>query len=679
MASRNRTRLPAIRTIAACLLAFSASPLLTGTAAAQPDRPSPGDESSTLPLRETGDHELVLRGAADRSQLSIQVPPGWSQAALRIELAWRASSALTSPSSLNVSVGGTPRAATVLEPGKDDLVAETPLEPVDDSVVLDIAARMRTRHDECPPPDAPEAFVAIDPDSRLHVSGRRTQRPVLSDVPQVLVQRIGDRVPPLLVLIPPDPTPAVVQAAILVAGAVSRETGFPGVPVEVRVASDGSDALVQDHPGPVLRVERDPRAPRVALSPRDNSPPTLQISGREDGLVRAAWAVARHSRTASLEGREDLVVGEIRRPVETPEPVEAVPLPESRIAGTGSKQVELPFRIPARAVVEDPGRLRLRLFHATPAGGEVKIAVNGFGVRDILLEQNGRATEDRTVVREEVPARVLQPGDNTVTLRTDLAAAAAGRCAPLDGRPSISIGPDSRVELTTRPRREQRSLGLWPYPFDVDPTWSETTVVLPEQPTTAELAALVEALAEAARWTGQDVLPRIVFGRPEGGTVPRSHLIVLTRGRAPPWLDLMVDRDPVDGLLLTTGRDEGVALMAVAPRALRPLGEGFFMGRVQGRVALVDERGRVELLEAAPSEPGPPRRLLTLVLVAAGALLLLLLTWGAVRRFRGMGPPPGHGDRAATSRPPDDAGFSQQDPGERWRDLAAEEDAEEPD
>ena len=197
-------------------------------------------QGSTISLGEAGSPQLLLRGGSPRSHIVLELPHRWQQVSLDLRLRWQASPLLRDRSSLTVEVNGVPQTATRLAPGSGEIAVRTPPIAVPDHrLTIDVAAHLETIDDECPPPDAPGAYVNLDPTSTIQLTSNRPQAfPDLADLPEALVERVGDRVPPLFIRFPDAPTPSGLRAAMLIHQAVSRASGFPGVPVRI-VYGDG--------------------------------------------------------------------------------------------------------------------------------------------------------------------------------------------------------------------------------------------------------------------------------------------------------------------------------------------------------------------------------------------------------------------------------------------------------
>ncbi len=614
---------------ASILAAAAAVSAVTASASAYERR-----DGRMLPLVSAGAVDLVMRGGTPRTRVVIPLPHGWVRAGLRAELQWRGSPLLADRSLIRVDVDGIPRATTRVGPGTGRLVVHAPLRPVaGQRMVLDIGGVLATADDDCPPPDAPGAYLRLDGRSMLMVSGVRGPRPpAVTSLPGALVERLGDVVPPLRLRLPPRPKAEHVQAAALVAGAVSSATGFPGTPVRVALGDGGGPG------GPQVRI-REAGDSRIGIARRPDGAAAVTLSGTEQEVVRAASSIA-VGRTATLTGATMRGTS----PIEAPRRhrlAGGARLSPVEVAGSGAKSLRLPFRVPEGELAYEPARLELLLGFDAPAGGRVAVAING---RPLGARRLARAGTGRLRLTYRLHQGDLRAGDNAVELRVDLASAAAGRCAPLASSSRLVVLKGSGLTWKPGPRPVEASLALWPFPASVPPGWSGSTVVMPSDPSAAEVQAVVEVLAEAARWGGGPVLPRVVLGDVDPAREEDRDLLVLVRGLRVPR-GLPAPAHPARGLLTALRDGDRVVVLAFGSDALRPLGQGYFLGRVKGRAALVRPNGAVRVTERRVPEALPLQSpqsqfrwaLVALVAVCVGALAWLLAR--AMRRLRALPPP----------------------------------------
>ena len=588
-------------------------------------------EPREMRLAKAGSADLVLRGGFPVERLVIPVPPAWKKASVKLWLKWRSSALLSPRSVLSVEVDGTPWATTALKGRRGLLVVTTPpLQVPDHHLSITFLARLYTMNDPCPPPNAPGAFVALDPSSKLLVAGIEPKpTPPLEDLPEGLVERLGDSIPALNIALPWPPSANEIKAAAVVAGAVSIHNGFPGTPVRV---FDLSRPLPAE--GNLVRVWERPGPASVAIRRRGAGDLELSVSGTDKGVVQAGWALSDSSRAALLGGTHSAVVTQaiqISRAGPSDEVV-IVPLPQARVAGTDQHAIQLPFRVPEEALARDPVQLHLDVAYDSPSGGRLVIAVNGRELGARSLEREGKT---RLEVDLQLKADDLKAGDNSVQLSAEMPAAAAGRCIPLDVAPSLSVGPGSRISFHKVARPRVPSLGLWPFPFSASAAWSGSAVVLPAEPSRREVTAMLQALAEASRWSGGPLLPQVVVGD-RSGPLDRNLLMLARANQKPQGLPIEVDVPPRNGLLAADQVGRHVVIVAFGPKALRPFGLGFYLGRVTGQVVMVKGDGSFEVIKRAPSASMPLRswQWSAIVLAALAAILLLAGLVRVRRRLR---------------------------------------------
>lgn len=143
---------------------------------------------------------------------------------------------------------------------------------------------------------------------------------------------------------------------------------------------------------------------------------------------------------------------------------------------------------------------------------------------------------------------------------------------------------------------------------------------------------------------GGPVLPRVVLGDVDPAREEDRDLLVLVRGLRVPR-GLPAPAHPARGLLTALRDGDRVVVLAFGSDALRPLGQGYFLGRVKGRAALVRPNGAVRVTERRVPEALPLQSpqsqfrwaLVALVAVCVGALAWLLAR--AMRRLRALPPP----------------------------------------
>jgi hypothetical protein len=383
--------------------------------------------------------------------------------------------------------------------------------------------------------------------------------------------------------------------------------------------------------------------------------PVVVLEGRGAGLVRAAGAlrpaVARRLPGDAAAGAALPAVVVRRGTVPR-----RVRLPTGRTTGLGDSQVSLGFRIPEWREVLRGSRLRLAASYDAPAGGRAVVAIND---RDLVGETLNADGPSRFAVEETLASRGpallradLRAGENTVAIRTRLNRPRGLRCTPeAAGAGSLQAEDNGSVTLQTRARPVTSTLSVLPFPLNRRPGWAGTTVALPASPTEAELAAVIGTLAEARRVSEELVLPAVRIG---GGTPSGTALVLARPGAVPSDLAAGVPGTRNAGVLTATKSGDDVRVLAIGPKALLPLADGYYVGKVQGRTVEALSAARVairvpdaQLVTGIQRGPVPwrwPLFIIGAAILAFATLALVTTTRRLRRRTAGAAPPPDGSD-----------------------------------
>ena len=319
------------------------------------------------------------------------------------------------------------------------------------------------------------------------------------------------------------------------------------------------------------------------------------------------------------------------------------PISPTGVQGTGALQFNSAFRIPEGQLTDGKARLEVVAGFTAPAGGRVSVGVNGQDMvsRNLPRQGIGQARLSVDIVQDPVDTfdpnvalGTITPGDNFITVRASLPPG-----QPVGGSgdaqvPEVRVLPGSRVLYKGKARGGAPTLDLWPWPFATSAAMAGTTFVLPAGPRERELSLTLRAIAEVSRWTGLALAPRFASGPP---SLPAGDVVVLARTGAPAAVTLPsgAPLKGLDGLLTTYESDGRRLLVAYGPRALRPLGSDYFVGKVKGVAAITSNRGAVTTLTSAPTpqafeKHGTRWQIPTAILVVA----LLGLLWVRLRKVR---------------------------------------------
>jgi cellulose synthase/poly-beta-1,6-N-acetylglucosamine synthase-like glycosyltransferase len=625
---------PAIAAALAVALATTSAPAHAAAAGAA----AAAAETTVVPLAPLAS-TMTLTGRAPIATFSVAVPNDWTTVGGTLRLAWQASPSVTRNSTLAVRIGGALVAARPVAGGVGGWTLRIPTQAVPGHALsIELDGQLHTRVDTacCIPDSASSAIVALDPQrTSAALTGRRaTAAPLLADLPGTLVDATGTRATPLYIALPAKPHGDDVRAAMLIAGAVARLT--PGLTLPIKVVIGASVPAIRALPGQVVRIVRQGHA-RVSVSRRPNGRLILTVAGSRGGQVRAAWALAK-ANPPFLVGQAATITGGLDFGPQ-PAPPTAAKLAPLAGEGTGPIQLLTTFRLPvSRELTNAKVHLELDLGYTAPAGGRVDFALNGqpLAARALATQGSSQLRLSADIVRDPVDSLntgsvigELAPGDNLLTIHAALPAGQPVGGAGDAEAPELHVLPTSAVSFASRPRTGPATLALWPWPYTSTggSAMSGTTVVLPANPTASELAWMIWTIAEASRWTAAPAAPQVAIAPP---SLPAGPVVVLGRGvTTPVALPDGAPAQPRIGLLETYAAQGRQLLVAYDVRALRPLGSGYFAGRVKGLAAVVAPSGTVTTLVGAPAATsfakatGTWRIPVAILLVAALGLLLL--------------------------------------------------------
>lgn len=621
-----------------------------------------GAATTTVPLAGPDDPSARFSGGIDRFSGGIPVPVRWSSVGGRVRLSWRGSQQLSGDSALQVRIGDTVLGSTLVGPGAGSAtytVPRTAVRGTDRTIPVTVETRLRTRADQCPAPDDPTAWLQLDRSSAVTVSGATpTTAPRLKELPGALVTGLGRRRGRVLVRFTERPTPDAIRAASVALGEVATAAGGDGVAVRVSTAGSPTRRRVGES---VITIAEGAGAPRVRTElAGDDRASVVVLEGRGADLVRAAGAlrpsVARRLSGTSATG-DALPAVTVRRGTVP----RRLRLPTGESSGLGTQDVSLAFRIPEWREVLRGSRLRLAASYDAPAGGRAVVSING---RDLVGEPLEARGPSRFRVEEALAPRGpalyrgdLRAGDNTVAIRARLNRPRDLRCNgdEVDAG-GVQAEESGSVTLQTRARPVTSTLSVLPFPLNRNPGWEGTTVQLPGSPTEQELAAVIGTLAEARRASRELVLPDVRIG----GDTPSGTALVLARpGAVPDELAKGVPGTRNAGVLTSTRSGDDVRVLAIGPKALLPLANGYYVGKVSGRTveALNAERVAIRVPDAelvTGIERGPVPWRWPLIIIGVAILLFAGLALRATtrrlrRRTAGAAPPPDGSDGDARS------------------------------
>jgi cellulose synthase (UDP-forming) len=443
---------------------------------------------------------------------------------------------------LELWLNGT-RVGSVTLAGGDDVRTDVPLPTdlftTDNTMTLRLdgrcagCARSRT------------AWVTLQPDSSLHVSG--TRLPLANDLsllPVPFLDPSGQRSWTLPVVFAEPPDTAALQAAAIAASWVGVLSDVRGArfPVSVGELPEGN-ALVLARLGTALAgslslPDRDGAYIAMRDNPHDPFGKLLVVSGtRSVDLLIAARALAMSTRAlphASVVAALDVPLPardqyDAPRWLKTtaPSPI-GMYTTADRLTLRGTGSLDVYFRLPpdlflaARQSV--PLRLKFAYSGVAPgARASLHVRLNGEDIDTIRLKPSSSLVERSELVR--LPTGWLRSYTNTLTVDVDFGQHSASA-------PSYAaVHRDSSIDLRTIPHAVVLPrLELFAeagYPFTKWPDLRRTAVVLPDTPSLNDYETLLNLAGFSGAQTGLPVTAITIVGSGDVDTVQDDDLVLL--------------------------------------------------------------------------------------------------------------------------------------------------------
>ncbi|MDO9356187.1 MAG: cellulose biosynthesis cyclic di-GMP-binding regulatory protein BcsB [Solirubrobacteraceae bacterium] len=599
---------------------------------------APASASERVPFVELGQAPIKLSGGLAQFQGSIAIPGRWSAWRGEVRLNWTGSTELAEGSAIRVSVGGAVVGTSEVTGGAGSATFRIPESKARDGVTtlpVLIEARLKTKRAQCPGPDDLSAYLQFSQSSGIVIDGDWARQPLrLKDLPDAAVTTVGRGGSPLLVRFAQKPTPELIGAAAIAAGEISAAAGSGGV--KLRVSQPGAELEPRDTEA-VVTLSQTAGPGTLAVAASVGNAPRIIISGAADQLVQAAGGM-RASIARGLPGASSSKLPKIS--IKRTGLPRRIQLPAGSFNGYGSGTVGLEFQLPVYREALRGARLRMSVSYDAPAGGRAEVIVNG---RSIATETLRRRGSTRFDVEEQLAGRGpalqradLRPGTNQVQVNADLNYPAT-RCSLPEQTGAVTVSDFGSVTLLTRERPVLSTLSTLPFPLSRTAGWKGSTVQVPVDPTSPELASVLGMMAEARRVTGEQAMPTYRIAN----DVPTGTAFILSRpGAVPAELTEGIPGPIDEGVLAASGNAKAVKILAIGRRALIPLTSNYSIGNVQGRVVQVLRTGDVavrlnDVQRVTGVERGATSWRWPLIVIAVAVLGLTLLGLrGAIRRVR---------------------------------------------
>ena len=412
-------------------------------------------------------------------------------------------------------------------------------------------------------------FVRIDPASSIEVSGQRLLLPgTLEELPLPFVDSGMLRARVIPMVLDSAPSEKALQAAGVVASyfGMVAEYPEPRFPVSLGTLPAG-DILVMAPASAGILAGSDlgpVTSPTIAMraNPGDPYGRMLVVTGADDDqLLTAAQALATqwqglHGQTATVAGFE---LPEARTADDAPRWAlieDRAPLWKknegtSRVSD-GSGPVQIFLRVPPDLYAADKTSLNLHLDYrytplSVPAGSTLLVRANGTDIASLALKPQTPGTMLHADI--PLPVGLLRPFSNSISAQWSIRSGSSMRCAPaansnftgtIEG--SSFLGLHGLAHFAQLPNLELFSNAGFPFTRFAD--LSQTTVVLPTQPSPQEIEIYLTLLSHFAAQTGFPAL-RVAVGGPadmQSGT--GRDLLVIGTGYEDPGIVAAADRMP---------------------------------------------------------------------------------------------------------------------------------------
>ena len=309
-------------------------------------------------------------------------------------------------------------------------------------------------------------------------------------------------------------------------------------------------------------------------NPNDSSGTLLLVAGRtDDEMLQAAQTLSVGSRTL---GGETAVVDAPLLPTRVPydapnwvptdRPVKFGELVDATsLQGTGyvPGTMRVPFRTAPDLFSWRTRNFPVKLSYRAPPGPIIDLAVSRIdvGINDLYLASYPLAQDPNgangwfsrlfgfgaSQVRETIDVPFFDVfGDNNLTFFFDTRPLHRGKCVAIPDDLRMGVDPDSTLDLSGAYRISKLpNLGYFVnsgFPFTRMADLSETAVIIPDNPTTAEITAYLDMAGRIGTITGLPVLKLIVVRPSETASVANRDLLLIgTMTRLGDAADLFVN------------------------------------------------------------------------------------------------------------------------------------------
>ena len=420
--------------------------------------------------------------------------------------------------------------------------------------------------------------IIVNPDSFFVLPHQTAELPTdLRMLPRPIYQQSFEPDTALLV-VPNQPTPAEMQAALAVATGFGKLTSG-NLDLLLRPVNQLSDAERETHhlifvgdgtnfpilenvalPAPVSEtgfdvpeIQPEDGLIQMAVSPWNETKAVLVVSGDDDaGLKKAGQAISVGEFLTS--GRPDIaLISEIQSeesfdsPPAVDQSLAELGYSTRKVQRNGTNWLEFEFEVPPGYRADGDAYLDLTFNHSALLDYDrsgLMATLNKHSVGSIHFSDD---TQNLNTVRLNIPRFAVQTGTNKLSVQIVLEPHVECYNRTLDGL-WLTVWPESRLHLPLMPMKEEAraifKLRDFPQPFEANTTLNNTTFVLaPDNP------VAWNAAAQIAFDLGDVVEPiladfKMIYGDDAPENVSQDHLIVVGRASQIPLLEELSEAAP---------------------------------------------------------------------------------------------------------------------------------------
>ncbi len=190
--------------------------------------------------------------------------------------------------------------------------------------------------------------------------------------------------------------------------------------------------------------------------------------------------------------------------------------------------------------------------------GSLQVSVNNRPLSVLTLTAQNATSN---TVRIDLPDRLLQTGRTSIALNLDT----GDSCAEAGSNMDVLVDETSALSFSYEQKPYPTNLALYPFPFTENTLLTiPTTIVLPDQPTSADLSAAATVAAGLGRWSGGAIeLTAVQASQLSPEVRSNSHLIVIGQPDNNPLLENLKLPLAIDQSTLKPG--QGVLQEVVSP------------------------------------------------------------------------------------------------------------------